>query len=142
MSFDLKISNGDLSIGNNGDLSVVENTEKLIQDIYKIILTPMGANKSFPGYGTMLKASIGSLQDLQFISSFTSSQIATALATLQKLQTIQASLGQKVTAAETLAALKDVQVQQHPIDPRLYRVSIQAISKALTNVSPTFNVTP
>ena len=41
MSFDLKITNGDLVI-NNGLLTIVVDSEKLIQDILKICLILIG----------------------------------------------------------------------------------------------------
>ena len=48
MSFDLQIKNGDLQIGSNGDVAQVFDTEKLVQDILKILLTQSGANTFFP----------------------------------------------------------------------------------------------
>ena len=45
MSFDLKITNGDLSIGSDGDISVVIGNQKIFQEIKKIVLTDVGENK-------------------------------------------------------------------------------------------------
>ena len=39
MSFDIKISQGDLAIGSDGDLARVEDTDKLVQDVLKILMT-------------------------------------------------------------------------------------------------------
>ena len=143
MSFDLKISNGDLSISSTGDFAIVTDTPKLEQDVLKIVSTPLNGNPFFPGYGSVLsKSSIGDIIDFQFTSSFITSNITNALQILQTYQSLQLSSGQKVTAAELLAAVKSVQVYENPDDPRYYQVSINILSKALTVVSPTFTLGP
>ena len=51
MSYDLKLENGDLRISNTGDLILVIDNEKLLQDAIKILITPLGGNKTHPWYG-------------------------------------------------------------------------------------------
>lgn len=141
MSFDLKVMNGDLQISSTGDLQTVENTEKLIQDILKIVTTPVGGNPFFPWYGSPISTSlIGSSLDFQFVSSLASDQIRSALQTLQKYQSAQASSGQKITAAEMLAAVQQVKVERNQTDPRYFRVVIKALTKALTPATTSFDV--
>lgn len=140
MSFDLRIKNGDLQISSTGDLQKVEDTEKLIQDILKILSIPLGGNPSFPWYGSSISTSlIGNPFNFQFTSSLTSAQIRDALEILQKLQNIQAGR-QAVSPAELLAAIQEVRVERNQTDPRYFRVVIKALTKALTSVSTSFDV--
>lgn len=141
MSFDLKIKNGDLQIASNGDLQKVENTEKLIQDILKIVSIPLGGNPFFPWYGSSVSTSIiGNPFSFQFVGSLASSQIKNSLETLQKLQNIQSSSGQTLTPAELLAAIQEVKVERNQVDPRYFRIVIKALTKALTTATTTFDV--
>ncbi len=45
MSFDLELKNGNLTLSNTGDLGTVNSTDKLIQDVTKLAITPLGSNK-------------------------------------------------------------------------------------------------
>jgi hypothetical protein len=140
MSFDLKIVDGDLKISSTGDLQKVENTDKLIQDIIKILTVPIGGNPFFPWYGSPISNSlVGNPLSFQFIGTLASSQLRGSLENLQKLQNAQVSTGQKVTPAELLAAIKEVSIQRNQIDPRYFRVVINALSKALTPVNTFFD---
>lgn len=141
MSFDLKIKNGDLQISSTGDLQKVQDTEKLIQDILKIVTTPMGGNPFFPWYGSSMNSSlIGNSFNFQFVGNIASSQIRESIETLQKWQGIQAGSGQTVSPAELLAAIKEVKVERNQVDPRYFRVVIKALTKALTDASTAFDV--
>lgn|SRR5574343_194092 len=141
MSFDLKISQGDLVIGQNGDFTKTENTEKLIQDILKIALTPLGGNQFFPFYGSPISRTlIGNAFNFEFISTMASNQLRTSLETLQKLQKLQLSAGQKLTAEEMLAAIQNVTIERNQTDPRFFRVIIQALSRSMTPVTTSFDV--
>lgn len=134
MSFDLKIKNGDLHISSTGDLQKVQDTEKLIQDILKIVTTPLGSNPFFPWYGSSVSSSlIGNPFSFQFVGNLASSQIRESLETLQKWQNVQTSSGQSVTPYELLAAIQEVKVERNQIDPRYFRIVIKALTKALTS---------
>ena len=58
MSFDLKIKNNDISISSSGDVELVSNNDKLIQDVLKIILTPQGSNKYYAWYGSVITSKV------------------------------------------------------------------------------------
>ena len=89
MSFDLKIIAGDLSL-QNGKLQIVENTEKLIQEILKIVLTDIGANPLNPGYGSYISRTlVGSPVYSTVLIQIAKSQITTCLENLKTLQEIQ-----------------------------------------------------
>lgn len=141
MSYDLKIQNGDLQISSIGDLQKVENTEKLIQDILKIVTTPLGGNPFFPWYGSSVYNSlIGNPFSFQFIGSLASSQIRESLETLQKWQTAQTSRGQSVTPSELLAAIQEIKIERNQSDPRYFRVVIKALTKAFTSINTSLNI--
>ena len=143
MSFDFKInSTGDLSIGEDGDLSRVENTEKLIQDILKIVITPMGSNQFYPWYGSRLsKSLIGQVFDFEFLSTVASSQLQNALENLQRLQQEQARQ-QRVTPFEQLAAVKGVRIERNQVDPRYFLVIINTLTRAFTEANTALTIRP
>lgn len=142
MSFDFKVQNGDLVIGSNGDFETVEGTDKLIQDILKMLLTPVGSNIFFPWYGSLLSsAMIGSPMDDQFIETAATLQINNSLQTLQSLQRDQLASLQHVSASELLAAIKEVMVQRSIVDPTYYAISVKVLTKDLKTTTATFEVT-
>lgn len=141
MSFDLKILDGDLQIAADGDLRKVQDSEKLVQDSLKVVLTPVGTNRFFPGYGSQFsKTVVGNVLPLDFMSTLAGDQIKSSLELIQKLQRLQESSGQKVTAAELLAGVKQVKVERNQIDPRYYHVAIELLTKALTIVNTEFDI--
>jgi len=140
MSFDLKIQNGDLVLSSSGDLAIVENTDKLVQDVLKILMTKIGANTFFPWYGSPFSSSsIGNPADAKFLQSISDSQIRSALETLQSLQREQ-SLSQDLTASETLAAVRSVAVVRNQMDPTSYVVKISILTKSLKTIDTSFSV--
>jgi phage baseplate assembly protein W len=142
MSFDLRINQGDLVIGQNGDLDQVNDLEKLIQDILKILMTPLGANLFFPWYGSPLSdVSIGQVLDSVFVESMIQQIIRSNLDTFQKLQKQQAASGQRVTAGELLAAVQSVNVHRNVVDPTFWTISVKILSKSLKPVEAVLDVT-
>ena len=140
MSFDLKITNGDLVI-KNGDLQKVIDSEKLIQDILKICLTTAGSNPLNPGYGSFISRTIiGNPLHTTVLVHIAKSQLTTALQNLQALQTLQIQSFQRVSADEQLAAISDISVIQNTTDPRLFTVTIQVITKGLKPITTAFRV--
>lgn len=141
MSFDLKIAGGDLVIDTDADVAVVQNSEKLIQDVLKMLMTPLGSNVWFSWYGSPLAGSmIGSPFESDFIESMAENQIRSSLETIQSLQKEQATK-QIVTPSELLAAIKSVVVMRNQIDPTFFTISLSLLTKNLTIANTTFNVT-
>ena len=141
MSFDLKISGGDLVIDTDADLATVENSEKLIQDVLKMLMTPIGSNQWYPWFGSPLAGSmIGSPFDSNFISSIAENQIRSSLETVQSLQKEQATK-QIVSPSELLAAIKSINVVRNQIDPTFFSINLSLLTKNLTIVNTSFNVT-
>jgi hypothetical protein len=141
MSFDLQIVNGDLSIANNGDLAIVEDVQKLIQDILKMCITPAGALAFYPWFGSVMsRGLIGSVYDDRFLTSTSISQLTSSLNNLKALQLEQAKTSQPITPGEHIAAIKSIDVQRSTNDPRYFAVYVSVITKALTKANTSFTV--
>lgn len=139
MSFDLKIEFNDLLIGNNGDLAIVRNNEKLGQDIIKGVLTPLGSNRFFGWYGSGLNINIiGQVLDRSIREIEIQRSIEDVLNNIVKLQKAQ-SRDQYVSPSEQIASIKDISVFNET-DPRLYSISISVITRQMTEVNETFEL--
>lgn len=141
MSFDLKLINGDIVLGSNSDLSIVENGEKLTQDILKIVTTELGANKRFPWYGCPITQSlIGQVFDTIFLQSVGTNQLRFSITNLERLQKEQNRSNQLVTAQEQIGAIQKIDVFQNEIDPRFFNINLEVLSKAFRRVPMSFSV--
>jgi hypothetical protein len=142
MSFDLKIKDGNIVIGSNGDVEKVENTEKLIQDILKIAITPMNSNKFHPAYGSLVsKTLIGNILPAGFLVDSATSQLQNCITTLQKQQQEQMKF-QAVSGAEQIAAIKQIKIERNQTDPRYFQVLISVLSRDFSITTTGFNITP
>ena len=140
MSFDLKLINGDFSL-KNGQLETAVDSEKLIQDILKICLTPAGANPIHPEYGSFIsKTLIGSSLDPSIITQVGKSQLSNCLENLKNLQSLQVKSFQRVTADEQISSVSNIIVAFSEIDPRLITVEIRVFSKGLKPLTVRFKI--
>lgn len=140
MSFDLKISEGDLSL-ENGQLAIVSNLEKLLQDLAKIAITTAGANPLHPWYGSFIgRTLIGSVLDTDVIVQMAQSQLQTSIENLMALQKAQIKSFQPVSPDELIASIVDISVNRNRIDPTQFDVSIKVLSKGFRLVSTSFTV--
>jgi hypothetical protein len=140
MSIDLQIINGDLVIS-NGELQTVQDSQKLIQDILKILLTDVGADPLQPAYGSFLARSvIGTAINNGALVQIAKSQINTCLTNLQSLQQKQVASMQKVSADEQLAAITGISVIRSTFDPRLFNVKVSCLTKGFQPVSTAFTI--
>lgn len=57
MSWSLQIANGDLAF-NGADLTTVQGSQKLVQDLACCILEPMGTDSMHPGFGSLIGGGI------------------------------------------------------------------------------------
>jgi phage baseplate assembly protein W len=141
MSFDLKINNGDLVIGSDGDLDQIQDASKLIQDILKILQTPLGSNVFFAWYGSLLTdVMIGQVLDKSVTTTVIQQQIKTNLETLQRLQRHQLSNGQHLTPGELLAAIREISVHRNTSDPTMYQIVVKVITKAFRTETASLDV--
>lgn len=140
MSFDLKIVNRDLVIVKS-QLKTVVDSEKLIQDILKLCLTPVGSNPSQAWYGSFLhRVMVGSTLDPEVTIQISKTQLETALKNLQSLQDAQVKTMQRVSADEQLGALLDIIITQNADDPTLYDITVKALTKGTKPISPAFKI--
>lgn len=141
MSFDLKLTNGDLTLANNSDFAIVQDSDKLIQDILKIVSTPLGGNSLFPWYGSPISQTlIGTAFEHNFISNIASVQLRTSLETLQNLQKEQAKTNQIVTPQEQIAAVQNIKIENNIDDVRFYAVTLTVLSKAFRQTPVSLNI--
>jgi len=140
MSFDLKLFGGDL-VFKDGDFDTVENSDKLVQDVLKLVSTQIGSNPFFPAYGSPItQALIGTAYETDFVENVASQQLRASLERLQELQRDQVRQNQIVTAEEQIASIENVRVSQDRADPRRYIVNLTVISKAFQRVPVSFAV--
>lgn len=140
MSFDLKLSGGDLVINPDGSLELVTDNQKLRQDIIKILLTKLGENRYHPNYGSELGAiTIGSVVDQEILELDLTSSVRDSLQKLMALQKAQ-SRKQFLTPGERLISILDVSVQRDNLDPRLYNVFISVQTGTLTALTESITV--
>lgn len=140
MSFDLKLKSGDLVIS-GGDLRVVRDSEKLIQDLLKVSLTTAGSNPLFPWYGSYVSRTlIGSSLDSSITIQVAQSQLQTAIQNLKSLQEAQVKSGQRVSADEQINSIMDISINRNSNDPRLFDVKIKVISKGFKPITTVFTV--
>ncbi len=134
MSFDLSLSKGDLTVAGDGDLNKVRNTPKVIQDVLKVLHTPVGSNPYFPRLGNFLTTlNIGENLNSQFVESRVESSVTQSIEILQSLQR-QQELIQTVTAEEKIANLSRLEATRNDQDPRQYDIDIAVLTGAGTSI--------
>jgi len=140
MSFDLEIINNDLKIMSDGSIKTISDTPKLRQDVLKIILTSLGSNKFHPWYGCAVgESSIGKQLPENILEMEIKTSIEQSLEKLKALQSAQAS-SQRVSLAEMIAEIGEVQVGRNPIDPRQINIIVSILTKRLTKFEEIFTV--
>jgi hypothetical protein len=139
MSFDLKLDGGDLRI-KDGDLETIHDTNKLTQDLLKIIVTPLNANPVNPWYGSNVGlALIGNTFDLDFGIEAARAQISTAIDNLLRMQLSQSNT-QVLSPAESILSIKDIYVNTNKNDRRVVEVLASVVSAALTTANARFSI--
>ena len=92
MSYDLQLTGGDITFGSDGNPMIVQNTDKLAQDVSKIVLTPLGSDPGNVQYGTKLRGILGKSMDFSTIQGIIANTVSQALAFLQSLQAAQTTV--------------------------------------------------
>jgi len=140
MSFDLKIENNNLNLNPDGSLQTVHDNNKLAQDVVKGILTPLGSNKFFRWYGSMISARVvGNILSASQTEAEIERAIYNTLSNLIALQKVQART-QYVSAGETIAAIKNITAARDPVDPREWEITVSVLTRKLTLVEETFSL--
>lgn len=134
MSFDLALSKGDLTLGNDGDLRKIRNNSKIIQDVLKELHIYRGSDPFNPQRGVELTADkIGENLNRQFIESKMTADVLDVLNTLVSTQEKQARY-QRLTEAEQIKEIGEVSVEQDKNEPRQYNVRITVIAKDYSEI--------
>jgi phage baseplate assembly protein W len=140
VSFDLKIIAGDLRI-DGGDLALVRGSDKLKQDLVKIVLTEVGSNPLQPWYGSLVSNNlIGSGLPMDIIINTAKSQLERSIETLKQLQTDQASKGQKLTPDEQISFIQGISVMQDSKNLQVLKINISVLTRAFGQVQTSFTV--
>ena len=131
MSFDLKLTYGDISLGPDGSVNIISGNNKIRQDIKKIILTKLGDNKYFPKYGSALGSySIGGMADKELMELNLKQSISSALQLLISLQREQ-SKRQILSPTEIIMQINEIKAERDQVDPRLYNIYISVTTQSL-----------
>ncbi len=142
MSFDLQVKNGDVVIGKDGDLALVQGQSKLIQDLIKICQTDAGALPYAPWYGSFIsKTLIGSVLNTNITIDIAKNQLQNSIENLKKLQQLQVSNGtQALTLDEQLSAIMGISISRNTNEPRAFDVSVSVLSKGFNKVNLSFSI--
>lgn len=134
MSFDLKISKGDILINPDGTVATVFDNDKLKQDVIKILLTKIGENKYHSSYGSNIGAlQIGYVADKELLELDLQTSAEEAIQYLIRSQ-INQQKSQYLTPGEVIAGIKNIVVERDRLDPRMYNIFISIYTKNLTLV--------
>jgi len=113
-----------------GRVVVLENEQKLLQDLQKFTFTEKGSNIFHLYIVTKILESIGSkLVDSSFTELTITQEIIESLQNLKDLQIQQEAL-QIVTDREFLYRVASVEVNQNEIDPSIFTVLVTAVNRA------------
>jgi len=129
----------DIEYDPSGDLIIVENEEKLIQDVAKIVSTIKGSNTEHAWYGTSLESLIGYSLLPSFVKSQISVEIQNAVRDLKDLQVKQTEY-QDVTAREFINSIRNLAITQNTSDPSYWQVQADIITQARTNAEFTESI--
>lgn len=139
LSYDLKLVDGDISIDAAGQIAIVKDEEKLIQDVLKLLFTSTGELAQHPWYGTaLLTKVIGESVDPKLTIKEVSSSIGFGLNNLKQLQQLQQRDGQFLTNKELINSIQSINVKLDENDPRKMVISIELITKSNTVISESF----
>jgi len=115
----------DYAVDELGRLVIINNEEKLLQDVIKGTLTIRGTNTYYPWYGTLLDALIGGkITNINNLKLLMAQDVESFLQNLKDLQDQQASF-QEVSDEERIEQLISIDVTQPDFtNPTLVEISI------------------
>ena len=104
MSFDFKLTDGDITFGSDGNPEIVEGIDKLKQDIGKILITRKGKDPGDAQFGSKLPDLLGQKFDPSILQGLVGKSVAEAINFLQSLQFVQ-STKQVLTFQEVISTV-------------------------------------
>lgn len=119
----------DIFIDNTGRIATVSGTEKLRQQIQKILLTLSGNNLYDTSYGSTLQSVIG-----QKINKYQAAQLQfTILDSLNHLQSIQ--YANNVPSNEQIKSISQIDAIRDSVDPRQINIYITVLTASYEEVT-------
>jgi len=138
MSFDLKLTRGDIELSGGAPV-LVQNKDKLLQDVLKILFTATGENQLHPWYGTpLLSRAVGQASNLEILRTEVMDAINFGLGNLKTLQQMQQQDNQFVTPQEMILKVTNVDAQLNELDSRKLVVSIGLVARSSELVEESF----
>lgn len=135
MSYDLALTKGDLSVSETGELRIVEATDKVVQDVLKVLHEPQGSNPLAPTLGSGLTTlNIGMNIDQQFAESRVEASVRTTIGQLQQIQSKQEQV-QTVTDSEKIIDIAEILATVNEQDPRQYDIRLSILTGELQTVT-------
>lgn len=123
----------DLQYDGVGLVMTVENEDKLIQDLRKLIITIKGSNKEHIWYGTNLEKLVGQSLLMDFVKTQILAEVHNAYQDMKSLQ-VQQENYQLVTDREFMNYLDNIKVEQNTANKNLWTITCDVINQAGTFV--------
>lgn len=101
----------DLQVDSNGNIAQVTGTDKLAQDIVKILVTQRGSNINMPLYGTNLPSIVGQKMDFQFLQGQILTEVTDALIILQSLLQYGSNPDEQISSLQSIKVTLDTPTQ-------------------------------
>ena len=98
--------NNDLQLGPNGDLVTIEGTEKLKQDLSKMLLTVRGSNIVFTTYGSELYTFIGQKSNFEYWQAQIRDAVIDGVALVQYLNKDNPNLDEQIQTFDFIEILQ------------------------------------
>lgn len=111
MSYDLQLNNGDLVIDSVGDILVVENYDKLYQDLLRLAKTSRGDNKFDPDEGCGIYDLLGHVIPRDLAEGILGKEVYYGIQHMIEQQNTQA-LAQSVSPYEWIFSLDSIFIEQ------------------------------
>lgn len=92
----------DLQIDTSNDMFTVDGTDRLSQDIVKILITERGTNPELPLYGSNIQSLIGQKMDPTFLQGQLVNEITDCLLILQALNQFNPDLDQQIQLLQSV----------------------------------------
>lgn len=139
MSYDLQLNDGDLVIDSGGDILVVENYDKLYQDLYRLALTSRGDNIFDPEEGCGIYDLLGHVIPRDLAEGVLGKEIYYGIQHMIAQQENQALI-QVVSPYEKIALLDGVVIENLTI--KSISINLLITTEQGTKLAFGLNVTP
>jgi len=116
-----------------GELILVQDEEKLLQDVMKFTIAIKGSNKAHIWWGTTLNSYVGTARVNDYYKPKFKSEIISAGDKIKDLQ-IQQTQYQTVSDEEFFSHFENITVEQSDYNPNFYEINALVVSQADTAI--------